>query len=193
MRDFHNNDKQKETLFRDLYNDNFSLIQYYVFSYIKNAELAKDIAQDVFVSIWDNFNKLEPGKERSYMLVIARNKCLNILKRNKISTKYALQSKMDTKTDYLNLIALESTTSVVMKRELEVLINKAMKKMPVKTYSTFNLSRFNALKNVEIAEQENVSVRTVEYRIKSAVLILKKELKDYLVYIVILLSINNLI
>ena len=47
--------------------------------------------------------------------------------------------------------------------------------------SIFKLSRINGLKNQEIADKLDISVRTVETQIYRALKILKSRLKDYLV------------
>lgn len=177
-------EKRKEVLFRELYDNNYSLVRYYIGSYINNREQAEDIAQEVFVSLWNNIHKLEKGSERGYILTIARNKCLNMLRRKKLTAEYAKYSEIKIKEDYLNLVALESTFNFIVTKELEDLVVSALNRMPPKISSTFKLSKFKSLKQEEIAVQENISVRAVEYRLKKAILILKKELRDFMVIIV---------
>lgn len=54
-----------------------------------------------------------------------------------------------------------------------------MSEMAPKTKEFFQLSRYRCKKNDEIAGIMGVSVKTVEYRIMSALRILRKNLKDY--------------
>ncbi|MGL5919370.1 MAG: sigma factor-like helix-turn-helix DNA-binding protein, partial [Bacteroidales bacterium] len=51
--------------------------------------------------------------------------------------------------------------------------------LPVEVRESFLLSREQGLKYQEIAERQNVSVKTIEKRISSALLILRRELREY--------------
>ena len=56
--------------------------------------------------------------------------------------------------------------------------------MPEKTREVFMLSRYDGLKNQQIAETKNISQKTVEYHISKALQILKEELpQDYWIWI----------
>ena len=59
-------------------------------------------------------------------------------------------------------------------------------KEPVR--SAFHLSRFCNMTNEEVAKELGISVKTVEYRISSALRILKKNLRDFIPVVVIMLS-----
>ena len=52
--------------------------------------------------------------------------------------------------------------------------------MPQKVRETFVLSRKKGFKNKEIAQIQQINIRTVEIRISQAYRILRKQLKDYL-------------
>ena len=56
-----------------------------------------------------------------------------------------------------------------------------IEELPDQCKSIFKLSRINGLKNQEIADKLDISVRTVETQIYRALKILKSRLKDYLV------------
>ena len=64
--------------------------------------------------------------------------------------------------------------------ELETLISESMEKLPPRCREIFVLSRFNGLKNQEIAEKLNISKRTVELQISNALKLLRSDLKPYL-------------
>ena len=53
---------------------------------------------------------------------------------------------------------------------------------------TFHLSRFRNMTNEEVARELGISVKTVEYRMSSALRILKKNLRDFIQIVVIILS-----
>ena len=57
--------------------------------------------------------------------------------------------------------------------------------MPSQSREIFMLSRYSNLPNKKIAEQLNVSLKTVEFHITKALRILRVELKDYLASILL--------
>ena len=61
------------------------------------------------------------------------------------------------------------------------LTENTIEELPDQCKSIFKLSRINGLKNQEIADKLDISVRTVETQIYRALKILKSRLKDYLV------------
>ncbi|WP_287620839.1 sigma-70 family RNA polymerase sigma factor [Parabacteroides sp.] len=71
-----------------------------------------------------------------------------------------------------------STLSVL---EIERITENMIEELPDQCKSIFKLSRISGLKNQEIADKLDISVRTVETQIYRALKILKSRLKDYLV------------
>lgn len=65
--------------------------------------------------------------------------------------------------------------------EIERITENTIEELPDQCKSIFKLSRINGLKNQEIADKLDISVRTVETQIYRALKILKSRLKDYLV------------
>ena len=53
----------------------------------------------------------------------------------------------------------------------------------------FRMSRFDNMKYEEIASTLNISVNTVKYHMKNALMKLRAELKDYVISILVLLTI----
>ena len=70
-----------------------------------------------------------------------------------------------------------STLSVL---EIEQIMENTIEELPDQCKSIIKLSRINGLKNQEIADKLDISVRTVETQIYRALKILKSRLKDYL-------------
>jgi RNA polymerase sigma-70 factor (ECF subfamily) len=74
--------------------------------------------------------------------------------------------------------------------ELESRIKSALQRLPEKCREVFELSRFENRKYSEIADHLNISVKTVETQMSKALQILKEELKDYLMIIILMLLRN---
>lgn len=55
----------------------------YILSITHDPQLAEDVLQDAFVQLLTDGIRFEPGKEQAWLYKVARNKCFNILKRQK--------------------------------------------------------------------------------------------------------------
>ncbi|MEG1839108.1 MAG: sigma-70 family RNA polymerase sigma factor, partial [Bacteroidaceae bacterium] len=67
-------------------------------------------------------------------------------------------------------------------------INDAIKALPSECRQVFVMSRFEDMKYDEIASKIGISVNTVKYHMKNALMQLRSELKDYLITILVLLT-----
>ena len=61
-----------------------------------------------------------------------------------------------------------------------MLVEKSLDKLPPRCREIFKLSRFEGLKNQDIAEQLGITKRTVELQISNALKFLRKDLSHYL-------------
>lgn len=171
----------KETYFKTLYHDYFSLVRHVCHSYLSDESLAMDTAQEVYVAAWNNLDKFISGREKGLLVTIAKNKCLNILRRRCIDLKYSEHSQYNEKVNLINLTALEYSADTTYCKDIETIISRELKKLPVEFANTFRMRIYQGLPNREIAEIEGVSVRTIEYRLRRINTILEKQLTDYTV------------
>ena len=70
--------------------------------------------------------------------------------------------------------------------ELRTMLAEALDKLPENTRLIFEKNRFEGKKYTEIAEEQQISVKTVEAHISKALKILRVELKDYLPFLILL-------
>ena len=168
----HTNPDSKEKIFDELYLEHLKKIEYFSYSYLQDWEEAKEVAQDVFLKLWNRREMLSSEKEFfPYLFVLAKNESLNILRKRKAKANYA---------DWCKNAELNFNISAIFSKEVQDLINKAIQNMPPKVRETFLLSRNANLKNREIAVVQSIGLSTVEARLTKAYIILRKYLKDYL-------------
>ena len=136
-------------------------------------EESRDLVQGVFLKFWNDRERLEiQSSVRSYLFASVKNKCFDLLRKKKRALKVE-----EFTADYD--IAVEPFETYVLS-ELEALFKKSLNKLPERCRAVFELSRFQGLKNREIAEMLHLSEKTVENQMTKAIRILKEELKDYL-------------
>ena len=144
----------------------------FAFTFTKNSDDAEEAVQEIFVRLWEKRSELKlHGSLKSYLLKSVQNKCLDELRRRKIRENYA------SNTDY-QLLYTNETEDYIFYTDLQNQLDDLLAQMPDSLSQTFRMNRFDGLKYHEIAQQLNVSVRTVESRISKALRILHQALKN---------------
>ena len=143
--------------------------------FIHDTDKCEDIVQSVFVKLWENRHEFKIDSSVSaYLHGSVKNKCLNILKHYKVRNEYLIYVTAF-QDDFEDL-----NRSLNFKECLEK-FNRAVDELPEKYREIFILSRIHGCKYDDIASKIGVSKRTVEERMKKAILILKSLMKDFLI------------
>jgi len=179
-----------DDLFDEIYTSFSHKVQFYANSYLHDFEAAKCVTQEVFVYIWENKDIIDFERDPfPYILVLTRNRCLNILRRNKVERRFQ-EFSLSKDKESLNYLTLLDSSEKLYSKDVENILNEAMGKMSDNVRTTFYLNRFENMKYKEIAIKQGISVKTVEFRIMSALKILRVKFKDYLKLLLGLLLIN---
>jgi len=173
-----NNDTPAFTaIFKEYYRD---LVRF-SFSITKNTDASEELVQDVFLKLWENrVSLIIHSSLRSYLLKTVQNASIDWLRHTNIKNKYA-----SLVLQYPELLE-NDTENYIFQSELESDLLAALKKIPTPYSEAFSMSRVEALNYNQIAEKLGVSVRTVEVRIGKALSLLREELKDYLLTLLLL-------
>ena len=99
-----------------------------------------------------------------------------------------IREQYNTYADHHLRLMENDTENYILRSELEVNLEKALRLLPSEISLAFRMNRQEGLTYHEIAERQNVSVRTIEVRIGKALSLLREYLKDYLITILVLLS-----
>ncbi len=164
----------KEYAFDFFFNYYYSGLCVYAEQYLPGLEEeARNLVQDVFLKFWEDRQRIAIQRSvRAYLFTSVRNKCLDFLK--KASTRHSVSSWP------LSSEPVVDDSETFVESELEAIFMKGLEKLPPRCREVFELSRFEGLRNPEIAQRLNVSEKTVENQITKALRILRVELKDYL-------------
>lgn len=155
----------------------------YAYSFLQDKENAEEIVQSTFLLVWEKRETLEIRTSvKPYLYAMVRNACLNVIKHEKIKQKHAGEEIALAERSH------DSVNHLVASNELEQRIKLAMEELPEQCRLVFKLSRFEELKYSEIAEQLNISVKTVENHMGKALRIMREQLRDYLPLILLLLN-----
>lgn len=169
-----------ERIFEETFRKYYQSLCNYANSILKEMDEAEEVVQNLFLSIWEKRSNLEINISlKSYLYRAVHNHCLNRIKHLKVKEEYHQYAVNFYDSSY------ESVSQTVMKNELETKIEEAIRKLPEQCRLIFRMSRFEELKYHEIAEQLELSPKTVENQIGKALKILRVELAEYLPLIII--------
>ena len=181
-REMENNDRQIELKFQKFFTANFPKVKNFAQMLLKSEAEAEDVAQDVFCKLWlqpeiwlDTDRDLD-----NYIFIMTRNIVLNIFKHQQIEQEY--QDEVIEKTFLYELTEKEEVLNNVYYKEMLMIIQLTLEKMPKRRRLIFELSRFRGLSHKEIADKLDVSIRTIEHQVYLALIELKKILILFLFF-----------
>ncbi|MEO1010276.1 MAG: RNA polymerase sigma-70 factor [Bacteroidota bacterium] len=145
-------------------------------NYLGHKENAQEMVQNVFLKLWQNMDGLtEIENINNYLFTLTKNACLNFLKREKVKARHLQSRKVAIDTHFLQ----NSTAALVLENELQRRIEEGIALLPEKCRKVFIKSRFEGLKNEDIAKMLAVSKRTVDNHIAKGIRHMRVYLKEY--------------
>lgn len=139
----------------------FNKIKVFINGYLKSETDAEELAEDLFVNLWINRQSIDTAKSfDSYLHIIARNSAINFLKHKFVHFSYVNNLQ---KEEYG-----ASSEEELIAKELGLLIDDVVDKMPEQRKQIYILSRNKGLTNTEIAAQQQTTKRTVESQLSLA-------------------------
>lgn len=171
------------TAFEMIFRTYYQPLCNYAYTFLQDKENAEEIVQSTFLSVWEKRETLSiRAGVKPYLYAMVRNACLNVIKHEKIKQKHAVEELA------VGVHSYDSVSHTLAGSELELKIQQAMEQLPEQCRLVFKLSRFEELKYAEIADQLNISVKTVENHMGKALKIMREQLKDYLPLLIVLMN-----
>ena len=165
------------TAFDSLYKEYYLLLVNYAHKFVKDGATSEDLVQDLFIEVWNKKDDLdmEAISIKFYLFRAIKNRIINHIQRKK--NELSITSE-DEKAD--NLIAeallVEPPLNSLLYKDVKEAIRTCVDTLPEKCKEVFKYSRVMNRKNKEIAEELNISEKTVEKHITSAL----KQIREYL-------------
>ena len=151
-------------------------------SMIQDTEEAKDIVNDIFVSLWNNRRKLF-FPIHPYLQTALKNGCLNWI-------RYS-QSKLHMMDSYKSLMEIRMERIYAME-SLDVnevidavnLIKKSAQTLPERCRVIFEMYFYLGYNSTEIAEHLGLSASTIRVQLKIALSKLKEEIPPLICFLI---------
>lgn len=150
--------------FATLYNRHWIKLYSTVKYYLKDEFAAREVTQDVFVTLWTKRKSLDIKNFESYIHAAARYHVFTHLKKAKLNCV----DYIDQFTECDSLTVYNTVDDKLGCNDLETEISDLLKSLPRRCAEIFLLSRMESFTNDEIAQKLNISKRTVENQITIA-------------------------
>lgn len=154
--------------FEKLYAKNYESLCNFLLNYTHNKVIAEDAVQDTFLTLWEKRKELQINTSlKSYLYRLAYNKLMdkhrgNKRKENMLSSYYH--------TALIQALELDNSSKENRLKKL----NNCIEELPTKCKQVFISCKINGLKRKQVADNLNVSTKTIEGHITNAFRLLRK-------------------
>lgn len=159
----------KKSEFKNIFDSYFDSIRNYIYYRCADENIASDIAQDVFMRVWEKKDAIDTKNIKALLYKIANDMVISEYRKSATRFNYAkdmIAIGMD------NL----SPQEVLQFEELKANYSSALNEMGELQREAFLMSRNEDLKYHEISDRLGISVKAVEKRITGALQFLKAKL-----------------
>lgn len=165
-----------------LFKEHFKPLCFLAQRYVKDLDMAREIVQESFMSLWTKRDTIDISKPvKPYLSTSVHNKCLNYLRDSKKFDKDLMI------TENLVTEAGGDMTDVLVVKDISKKIDEAIAELPEKCREIFIMSRYDHLKYHEIAQKLDISQKTVEAQMSKALQHMRVRLAEYIPILMILM------
>jgi RNA polymerase sigma-70 factor (family 1) len=164
--------KKDEQAFEQYYKEHYKIFYLAAIGYLKDAPLAEEIVNDIFLKLWEAATTVQiESSLKAYIYRAVINRSLNELDRTKRDRQHRKELSHRPQ-DTPDVRAMEDN-------ELKITLYRAIDELPEHCRKVFMMSRFEGLKQQEIADKLGISIKTVKNHITNALKQLNKVLADW--------------
>lgn len=169
--------------FNEIYRRYWESVFRYAVSKVHTQQIAEDLCQDVFVSLWQRRGAVAIQNLKAYLFQSAK---YSILKHIRLQ----IQDRMHLQFVKGNNDAARETENAANVRGLMQAWEKAVSSLPPKTQEVFRLSSIEDCSNKEIASRLQLSEKAVEYHITKSYKSIRLQLRDFVALLCLLVLIK---
>jgi len=153
--------------FKMIYDAHFDNLRRYLYYRSGDQDLSQDIAQDVFMKVWNKKLDITAGNVKSLLFKMGTDEFISHYRRSKIEREYVNAQ------DFRLVHEVGDENGFLEKKKK---FEKALKTLTDKQRSALLMNKMEGLTHKEIAESLNLSQKSIEKRISQALITLKKNL-----------------
>jgi RNA polymerase sigma-70 factor (family 1) len=158
------------TAFSEVYKRYWPLLFRHARKLMQSEASAKDVVQDVFISLWSASSQFSEGSSLSaYLYTITRNKILNWIRHNKVAHLH-----IESLGNFMNQ-GYNATDHKLREQMLAKRIEEEIANLPLRMREVFELKRKHQLSYKEIAMEMGISELTVKTQMNKAITVLRSK------------------
>ena len=168
-----------ETIFEGLYYKYSDRLYNFAFRFVSDEHTAQDIVHEAYGTLWEKFEGKESDAWQALLFRIVRNRSIDTLRHQSSLRIVSLTDSFRNVCDeglYQMDFAVNDSDRKTIYDELTANIHSIMGKLPDRCREVFMMSRFQNMKNKEIAAALKISEKAVEKHIHKALTVFRKEL-----------------
>jgi RNA polymerase sigma-70 factor (family 1) len=155
-------------VFKELYEEYAESIYIAARQFLKSSELAKDLVQEIFTSIWLRRTQLDGVSNlESYLFGIAKNMACDLIKKT-------LKAELARQEFTARMEGNNANGTERYERHLEEIVEQ----LPSKRKQIFRMAKIEGLKYEVIAERLKISIHTVNHNITEALKFINERKRD---------------
>ncbi|MCC6392243.1 MAG: RNA polymerase sigma factor [Bryobacterales bacterium] len=130
---------------------------------VRNADIAEELAQDVFLSVFQARERYEPTAEfTTWLFRIATNRALKWIRRQRLAGRESLETAHPVPVYQWSLERTQNPERLHMEREARGRVHKAIHALPPRQRDAVLLHKFEGYDYNEVAERLGCSVSAVK-------------------------------
>ena len=179
--------ENKSIVFDSIFRRTYSRLYFYALSLLSDESDADDVVEEVFAGLWRRMDEIDlEDNIEGFLYRAVYTRSVNVLKRRNVDAGRlsAIEDINNMRMEYysgINDDPLHSMENAELRRKIEDTINM----LPEKCRQVFRMSYLNGMHNNDIAEELQLSVRTVEAHMYRALRFLRERLGECLTAAVI--------
>lgn len=171
-----------EATFAFIFRTYFAALFNYACRIIRDEEQADDVVQDAFCRLYENRSTITIHFSlRSYLYRSVYNGCIDLIRHQKIVNHYIDAEMLD--FYFTRILQHPEAELALQDKDISLAVQEAIDTLPNRCKEIFCLSKLEGLSNKQIAEQLEISQKTVEAQMTTAFVRLRKEL-EWLLFII---------
>ena len=170
-----NNDSERA--FRALFDRHYERMYRAALYFVQNEDLAKEVTLDVLASIWEKRKTMIiPDDFRHYSFVMVRNAAINIIKK---------ESALEGNVPITNVSSVDAGFSILPEELLEQselfeTYERLVSELPERCREVYMMVKEDGRSYAYVAQELNISVKTVDAQLQKALSFLRQNLSHYL-------------
>ena len=162
-------EQDSQTAFRDFYDMTYDRLFRIAYYYVKQEEWSQEIVLDVFLRLWKQRDTLLDVRNiEDYCFILVKNASLNYLEKENRRTTVSTETLPEPEAQS------DSPEESMISEELFAIYVKALDRLPERCREVFIRIREEKQSYAQVAEELDISIKTVDAQLQKAVTRLKE-------------------